>query len=231
MVFYIKHCPLTCGSRRSPLEKHLSTRNVKDPVWITDYPKNDPYVIWMHNRLGITMNLGFTSGLVKTLETLRMFVLSNEKSAFFADDDVVLVKNWDSFPIPDRPYVNMSVGVNFSILPDGKQRIIGNNGGCELMYMTKEFAQYMLDNVDARQPIDVVIHGLMKHAKTQLVCVPVAQQTSILELESSSLGDSGTPSWIEFVRNFKPTGIRYEELRHESGFFDGNDASIPRRAI
>lgn len=224
MVLYIKHCPVTCKHRRESLEKHLGRRNVKDCVWITDYPKDDPYVKWIHDRLGVTTNIAFTSGLVKTLETLRTFVRSGEKSAFFADDDVVLIKNWDSFPIPDVPYVNMSVGVNFSMLPDGKPRIVGNNGGCELMYMTREFAHYMLDNVDARQTIDIVIHGLVLHSRFPLVCVPVAQQTSLLEPKSSSLGSSGMTNWVEFVQNFKPTGVRYEDLRHESGFFTGDDA-------
>ena len=223
-MLYIKHCPETCQSRRESLEKHLATRNVKNQIWMTDFSKHHPYVIWLHNKLDVKTNIAFTSGLVKTLETLRTFVQSNEKSAFFADDDVVLIKNWNSFQIPDIPYVNMSVGVNFSMLPDGKPRVIGNNGGCELIYMTREFAQYMLDNDDVRQTIDIVIHGLVRHAGFPLVCVPVAQQTSLLEPKNSSLGSSGMSNWIQFVQNFKPTGVRYEELRNESGFFTGNDA-------
>ena len=74
----------------------------------------------------------------------------------------------------------MSVGVNFWIVPNGKPRVIGNNGGCELVYITREFAQIILDNVDTRQTIDVVIHGLVLHVGFPLVCVPVAQQTSLL---------------------------------------------------
>jgi len=223
-MLYIKHCPETCQPRRVSLEKHLASRNVKNHIWVTNFSKNDPYVIWIHNKLDVKTNIAFTSGLVKTLETLRNFVRTNEKSAFFADDDVVLVKNWDSVPIPELPYVNMSVGVNFSMLPDCKPRVVGNNGGCELVYMTREFAQYILDNVDTRQTIDIVIHGLVRHAGFPLVCVPVAQQTSLLEPKNSSLGDSGMNNWVQFVQNFKPTGVRYEELRNESGFFTGNDA-------
>lgn len=224
-MLYIKHCPETCSSRREPLLRHLASRNVNNQIWMTDFPKRDPYVIWLHEKLDVKQNIGFTSGLVKTMEALRHFVQSGEKYAFFADDDVVLIKNWNLYPIPDIPYVNMSVGVNFSILPDGKPRIIGNNGGCEMVFMTREFAQVILDNVDSRQTIDIVIHGLVKHMKFPLMCVPVAQQTSLLEPKSSSLGNSEiSQSWIDFVTHFKPTGVSYENLRNESGFFGRNDA-------
>lgn len=222
---YIKHCPVTCPQRREPLAKHLASRSVNNQIWITEFSKHDPYVIWLHNKLGVDTHIGFTSGLVKTMEALRHFVQSGEKSAFFVDDDVVLIKNWNMHPIPDLPYVNMSIGVNFSLLPDGKPRIIGNNGGCEMVYMTREFAQMVLNNVDARQTIDIVIHGLVNYLKFPLVCVPVAQQTSLLEPKSSSLGSSEIKqSWIDFVKNFKPTGVRYEDLRNESGFFTRDDA-------
>jgi hypothetical protein len=221
---YIKHCPETCQHRRETLEKHLVERNVKNQIWVTNFSKRDPYVIWIHNKLDVKTNVAFTSGLVKTLEALRNFVRTNEKSAFFADDDLVMIKNWESFPIPELPYVNMSVGVNFMMLPDGKPRVIGNNGGCELVYMTREFAQYILDNVDTRQTSDIVIHGLVRHAGFPLVCVPVAQQTSLLEPTKSSLGESGISNWVQFVDQFKPTGIKYEDLRNESGFFARDNA-------
>jgi hypothetical protein len=58
-----------------------------------------------------------------------------------------------------------------------------------------------------------------------LVCIPVAQQTSLLEPKKSSLVfDQTLPNWIDFVKNFKPTGVKYEDLRNESGFFARDDA-------
>jgi len=221
---YVKHCPVSCPERKQKVSRHLQYRGVTDLVWITEFPKDDPYVVWFHNKLKISCNIAFTSGLVKTLESLRHFVQSDKKSAFFVDDDVVLIKDWRKHPIPNLPFVNMSVGVNFGILPDGNPRMIGNNGGCEMTYITREFAKLILDNVDVRQTIDIVIHALVNYSKFPLVCVPVAQQTSLLEPKTSSLGNSGILNWIDFVNNFKPTGVRYEDLRNESGFFTRNDA-------
>jgi hypothetical protein len=79
----------------------------------------------------------------------------------------------------------------------------------------------MLDNIDTRQTFDIVIHGLLRHP---LVCIPVAQQTSLLEPKQSTLVvDQTLMPWVEFVQKFKPTGIKYEDLRNESGFFARDD--------
>jgi hypothetical protein len=143
------------------------------------------------------------------------------------DDDIVFIKNWN-VPLPDPSecmYVNMSIGVNFHIFPDAKPQYIGNNGGAEVYCFTREFAQLFLDNVDTRQSGDIVIHGLLRHVGHPLVCIPVAQQTSLLEPKKSSLVfDQTLPNWIDFVKNFKPTGVKYEDLRNESGFFARDDA-------
>jgi hypothetical protein len=141
------------------------------------------------------------------------------------DDDIVFIKNWN-VQVPDNlMYVNMSVGVNFHILPDAKPQYIGNNGGAEVFCFTREFAQLMLDNIDTRQTFDIVIHGLLRHMGHPLVCIPVAQQTSLLEPKQSTLKfDETLTPWVQFVQNFKPTCIKYEDLRNESGFFARDDA-------
>jgi hypothetical protein len=110
--------------------------------------------------------------------------------------------------------------VNFHILPDARPQYIGNNGGAEVICFTREFAQLFLDNVDTRQSGDIVIHGLLNYIKHPLVCIPVAQQTSLLEPRQSTLvADNTLTHWVDFVQKFKPTGVRYEDLRNESGFF------------
>lgn len=224
---YILHCPVSCGHRRPGLEKHIEKRGITDVEWITEYSKDHPYVKWLHARLGGTTSLAHISGLVKGMEMYRRVVHDKSSTKWFwkADDDVVFIKNWN-VPLPENlMYVNMSVGVNFSMLPDAKPRYIGNNGGAEVFCFTREFAQLMLDNVDTRQTGDIVIHGFLNHIGHPLVCIPVAQQTSLLEPKNSSLVvDTTLQNWIDFVQNFKPTGIRYEDLRNESGFFAGNDA-------
>ena len=222
---YVIHCPVTCGRRRSVLEEHLKNRRFTDVEWITDYSTEHPFVKWLHTRIG--GSLAHISGLVKGMEMYRRVVHDKGPDKWFwkGDDDIVFIKNWN-VPLPENLiYVNMSVGVNFHVLPDAKPQYIGNNGGAEVFCFTREFAQLVLDNVDTRQTGDIVIHGLLLHLGHPLTCIPVAQQTSLLEPKNSTLKfDETLTPWVQFVQNFKPTGIKYEDLRNESGFFARDDA-------
>jgi hypothetical protein len=224
---YVCHCPVTGAHRRSVLEEHLKERGFTDVEWVTEYPADHPYVKWLHARLGGTTSLAHISGLVKFTETCRRIVHDKGPDKWFwkGDDDVVFIKHWN-VPVPgELMYINMSVGVNFHILPDAQPQYIWNNGGAEVMCFTREFAQLFLDNIDTRQSGDIVIHGLLNYIKHPLVCIPVAQQTSLLEPKQSTLVvDQTLTPWVEFVQKFKPTGIKYEDLRNESGFFARDDA-------
>jgi hypothetical protein len=219
---FILHCPKSCGHRRPILEKHLSERGFTDVEWITDYDVNHLYVKWMHHALGETCSLAHISGLVKGLEMFRRVVHDTSDTKWFwkGDDDIVFIQDW-KVPLPnDLWYVNLSVGVNFQVVPNAKPQYIGNNGGAEVFCFTREFAQLFLDNVDIRQTGDVVIHGLLNHIRHPLICIPIAQQTSLLEPKSSTLEfQSHLQEWKEYIAEFKPTGIRYEDLRNASGFF------------
>jgi hypothetical protein len=225
---YICHCPIKCGDRRPILEDHLKKRGFTDIRWITDYSVDHPFVIWLHKRLGETTRLSHISGLVKNLEMFLDVVrdTSSETQFWQCNDDVVFIKDWDQYHVPKNlEYVNLSVGVNFYIIPNGKLRTIGNNGGAEVFSFTKKFARLVLDNVDTRQTIDIIIHGLLHHMGHPVVCMPIAHQTSLLEPKNSTiLFDETLEPWIPFVENFKPTGIKYENLRNESDLFTRDDA-------
>ena len=224
---FILHCPKSCGHRRPVLEEHLAERGFTDVEWITDYDVNHPYVKWMHHALGETCSLAHISGLVKGLEMFRRAVHDKTDTKWFwkGDDDIVFIRDWD-VKLPDKLwYVNMSVGVNFHFLPDGKPKSCENNGGAEVFCFTREFAQLFLDNVDVRQTGDIVVHGLLRSIKHPLIHMPVAQQTSLLEPKKSTLEfQSQLQDWKEYIREFKPTGVKYEELRNASGFFNGDNS-------
>jgi hypothetical protein len=224
---YILHCPVSCGHRRPVLEEHLKERGFTDVEWVTEYAADHPYVKWLHKRLGCKGSPAHISGFVKAMEMFRLVARDKGPDKWFwkGDDDIVFIKNWN-VPIPDNlMYVNMSVGVNFHVIPDAKPHYIGNNGGAEVFCFTREFARLVLDNIDTRQTGDIVIHGLLLKIGHPLVCIPVAQQTSLLEPKNSTLNfDETLTPWVQFVQNFKATGVRYEDLRNESGFFARDDA-------
>lgn len=224
---FVLHCPRACGERRPGLEKHLKDRGFTDTEWITDYSSDHPYVQWLHERLK-GASPAHISGLVKGYE-MFVKVLQEAKSddEFFwkCDDDVRFIKDWDVSLPKNLIYINLSVGVNFHILPDGKPQLIYNNGGAEVFCFNRVFAKLMVDNVDTLQTSDILIHALLYNIRHPLVCVPVAQQTSLLEPKTSA--NPSNPSqihWIDFVRNFKPTGLSYIELRNASGFFARENA-------
>lgn len=225
MRLYVKHCPNACPGRRPILEQHLEERGFTDVKWITGYPVTHPFVQWLHKRLGQHLSPSGISGLVKNLESCK--ALADDPtldSALFCDDDAVFIKDWETkmqIP-PEIPFVNMSVGVNFQILPDGRLRHIQNNGGCEVIWMTKEFARIVIKNVDARSGIDHVYFAILRMLGYPLLCSPIAQQTSLLEPKTSALDNvpqyQPLESWVDFINNFKPTGLDYTALWNESGY-------------
>jgi hypothetical protein len=221
MRLYVKHCPLNCADRRPILEQHLKDRGLTDVKWITGYPADHPFVQWLYVRLDKYCPPTLISGIVKSFVALEDFVNDPTiDSALFCDDDVVFIKDWkEKMQIPvGIPFVNMSIGVNFNILPDGRPRQLQNNGGCELVWLTKDFARFILKNVDSRESMDHVIFAMVRFLGFPLVCSPIAQQTSLLTKKSSldhNLKNTG--DWIDYVLNFKPTGLDYTELWNESG--------------
>lgn len=225
MRLYVKHCPIACPDRRRVLEQHLKDRGFTDVVWITKYPVTHPFVQWLHARLGKYLSPSCISGLVKNLESCKALVDDpTVDSALFCDDDAVFIKDWkEKMKIPQGiPFVNVSVGVCFHLLPDGKLVQLQNNGGCEVIWMTKDFARLVIENVDGRSGIDHVYYAILKALGYPLLCSPVAQQTSILEPKKSSLENSEKyqppQSWLDYVNNFKPTGLNYVSLWNESGY-------------
>lgn len=224
MRLYVKHCPEACPERRAILEEHLADRGFTDVKWITKYPVDHPFIQWLHKRLGQHLSPECISGLVKNLEACQD--LADDPTldgAMFCDDDAVFIKDWaDKIVIPAGiPFVNMSIGVNFHLLPTGGLRHIQNNGGCEVIWMSKQFAQMVVNNTDGRSGIDHVYFGLIRHIGADLVCSPIAQQTSLLQPRKGSLPNISKyqpdDPWHVFVNKFKPTGLVYSDLWYESG--------------
>jgi hypothetical protein len=220
---YVAHCPSWEPERRPFLEENLKWTGFDDVVWVTTYPANDPFVLWLTQELGNYLSKEGISGLVKHLEMAKMFIddpaYGEDDGAIFCDDDVVFTKNWKSAveQIPAGfPFVNLSVGIHYNLLPNGQPLQLGaNNGGCEVFWATKKFCRIFLDNVDARVGADHVFCGLLKYVGIPLYCIPVAQQTSPLigrrPVDPASYKDYEL-NWFEFVKQFKPTGLVYEEL-------------------
>lgn len=208
--------------RREPLEKHLRENGIFDNFdvhWITDFKNDHPFVEFLHDFHAEHVSVEGISGFVKLCEILKMGLDTGDSHFMISDDDVVFIKNWkEYFCSMKLNFVNsLGIGVNFHILPNGKPVHTGNIGGCECSVVSREFAQFFLNNIDFRQATDIVISGIILYHKLLLVITPICQQTSFLEKKSTLQHNSTTYKidWITFVNTYKPTGLKYEQIERE----------------
>jgi len=223
MHYYIVNGVL---ERRKKLEKHFKEVGINDTFkvhWITDFPKDDPYVEWIHDFHAEHVSHGALSGFVKLCEILKMGLETGESHFMISDDDVVFVKDWKKhFDLLNLCFINViGIGVNFHLLPDGITKFTGNVGGMECSVVSKEFATFFLNNIDFRQASDIVISGMMVHHNVPLAISPICQQTSFIE-NKSTLDHSLTKyktDWITFVTTYKPTGLKYSQMKNDFTFY------------
>ena len=209
---------VTCADRKAPLVEHLNSRGITNIDWVDGFSIHHPFVKWWSEKIGPEFSLNYVSSLVTGLEGFLRFVESGDEFASFCDDDVVVIRDFAKVEIPLLDFVNLSVGVMFHVLPDGQRQHIMNNGGCEMFLMSRKFAEFILNNVDPTIPSDIMIFCLLDVYGKIAISMPVAQQTSIIT-KSVPITHERSMNWLDIWRNFKPTGVRYEDIRNESGYF------------
>lgn len=207
--------------RKQGLEKHLKDRGILDVFnvhFVTDYTKDDQFVLWVHEFYSPHVSVGGVSGFIKLCKILDMFIETGHAHCMISDDDVVFIKDWKThFDKIQFGFFNcMSLGVNFHVLPDGTQKFTGNIGGCECSVVSREFAQFFLRNIDFRQAADIVVSAMLISRNEPLVITPICQQTSILEVRNNNNGATRyEKDWITFIKTYKPSGLVYDQLVRE----------------
>jgi hypothetical protein len=191
MKHFVVHDPKLVH-RREFLEKHLQERGVTDVEWITGFNSDSKLVKWLHQWSDTPMALGYLSCTVKHYIILSEMVRKNIDEAVILEDDVVLHKDYSKFvPIPGLKFIKLGIGVNWSLNP-GLTPVQTPNYGCsEAQYVTKDMAQYILNNLNFGHCVDIVYWAILNHTRHPLVTVPLAHQTSILE-GSGTTGQSNS---------------------------------------
>lgn len=181
MKHFVVHDPRLV-QRREFLEKHLTDRGVTDVEWVTDFNFDSKLVKWLHQRTQTPMALGYLSCTVKHYIILSEILRQNLDEAVILEDDVVLHKDYTKFvPIPGLKFIKLGIGVNWNLNP-GLTPVQTPNYGCsEAQYVTKDMAQYILNNLNFGHCVDIVYWAILNYVKHPLVTVPLAHQTSILE--------------------------------------------------
>lgn len=206
-------------ARREGLEHHLKTRGIDEHfklVWNTDWDKDHPFVLWLKNMVAPHVSVELLSNHVKAFESMKKAIDDDQDFFMCVDDDVVFPENFLELlqKVPLKPMNIVSMGINYHIPYSGVTTVTGNVGGLECFIMSKEFAKFILNNIDFEQALDIVIGAVMSKSGMQLAVTPICHQTSLLTPRHSS-HQSGNykKDWKEYTYTYKPSGITYTSLK------------------
>lgn len=210
-VLFVKHCPNLAPERKLFLEEHLKERvPIKDIRWIEDYNHDDMFVQWLNAKLKLPYGPKLTSNFVKNLIIFKQMVDENIKCALSVDDDVTFHEDWlyyfESIPdeVEKNNFINLGTSPFFDLKPQlEKVYQLPNNGGCECMWISQDFARGLITNLNMEEAIDIVFHGYMLAQRKPILNMPLCHQTS--DLEKVSILDHETrksTNWMAYVHNY-----------------------------
>jgi len=210
-VLFVKHCPNLAPERKLFLEEHLKERvPIKDIRWIEDYNHDDMFVQWLNAKLKLPYGPKLTSNFVKNLIVFKQMVDENIECALSVDDDVTFHEDWlyyfESIPdeIEKNNFINLGTSPFFDLKPElEKVYQLPNNGGCECMWISQDFARGLITNLNMEEAIDIVFHGYMLAQRKPILNMPLCHQTS--DLEKVSILDHETrksTNWMAYVHNY-----------------------------
>ena len=207
-------------ARREGLEKHLVSRKIDEHfqlIWNTDWDKNHSFVRWLKQTVAPHVSAELISNHVKAFESMQKAIDDDQEFFMCVDDDVVFPENFMELlhKVPLKPMNVISMGVNFHLPYSGLTIFTGNVGGLECFIMSKDFAQFVLNNIDFEQALDIVIGAIMVRAGMQLAVTPICHQTSLLEYKSSHQHGNYKKNWIEYTQTYVPSGRKYSQLKKE----------------
>ena len=206
--------------RRKLLDEHLKNRGIYDAFdvqWTDGWTKNDPFVKWLHEVHAPHVAVEGISGHVKWFESMTKFLNKNEDFFMNSDDDVVFPENWRErlSSLTPRPINIISMGVNFHLPYDAGYTVTHNIGGMECTIFSREIVEFILDNIDFGQCLDIVIGAIMRHKNLDLAVTPICHQTSLLDKNSTYSHNvtKYSKDWVQFTLGYKPTGLKYSKLK------------------
>lgn len=218
-VLFISHCPNLSPERKEFLGPYLKERvDIKDIRYFEDYNHDHPFVEWLHYVKKPPFGPKLLSCIVKMWYKCKTMVDENIESALFMDDDVVFIKNWreilESVEIENALFINLGTPYSETLAKPMKNTIyqLGNNGGCEVCYVSLQFAKLLLTHFSFLHAPDTVAFGILVEVKYPLLCVPIGFQTSGV-CKSTTL-DQHTNS--NTMQDWKYIVNNYSTLKHEN---------------
>ena len=218
-VCFILHCPKLNPERKEFLLEYLDETRmpIRDIRWVEDYNHDDPFVEWVNFTLKLPYGPKLTSNSIKYLKICETIINENIPNAIILNDDILLHKDWvkifNSFNINNLLFVNLGNFDELNLTP-GNIYKIGNNGGCEGIYVTNQFCKMFLEKLNLNDTMDLMIHGFLNSINHDLVCMPICYQTSVLD-KNTSLDHNTRQSqdWVSFVQNYDKNTVNYYDLK------------------
>jgi len=217
---FVSHCPNLSPERKVFLLEHFKDRvDIKDIRWFEDYNYDHPLVEWIQYTKKPPYGPKLTSNMLRGLFRCKTMVDENIECAILMDDDAVFHKDWkeilDSVELqPNVLFVNLGLPQFQPNIKPKKNTIyqLNNNGGCEVAYVTLQFAKSFLTHFSFLHGGDIIIHGLLHSIKHPMLCVPVCTQTSTLVRVSTLDHETKSNELINWV----DTVINYGKIKHEN---------------
>lgn len=207
MKYFVIHHPALV-ERREHLEKQLSERGI-NAEWVTTCSQEEAQRI--KDFTGSPLSVKFISMSMKHYAVFNKMIDEDIPHAIVFEDDTIFTEYFDVKRIPLQiPYVKLCRPVgDVWCTQDGSPFITSNNGCTDAYYLTKEFAEISLKNIQLRKPIDMEIHNtLIKfYNAINFLCIPMCYQEGPGPCE---LTDGET--WREYVINMNHTTLSYPAL-------------------
>ncbi len=203
--------------RKNELTEHLMDRNIKDFTWVGEYLNTDPFVLWLKKTSASHMHLNTISNHLNWFKCLEYGINGTDDYFMVACDDVVFPKNWEERvnKLKLLPANNISQGVSFNLPYDKDYTVTGNFGGMECIIFSKQFANFILNNIDFNQCLDIVIGSMLLYHGYPLAITPICHQTSILEDKTTTGNTEYKIDWVSYTRTYKPSGMSFDALKIE----------------
>ena len=203
MKIYITHYSKN-KERKNQLEKRLSNAQCE---WITKWDKEDLFVKWVKWYTNSDQYIGHISLILKHLWCMYDMIQNNIEECIILEDDVVFESDWlnkiKNFPKNNVKFLKLgSIFKHLEYVPN-KIYQIGNPGGTEALWVSKEFAKVTLANLDFQQTIDIFYGGILTMLNHPILCIPICSQTSVYESSSTLSTNECKINWIDYLNNFK----------------------------
>lgn len=211
-VVYVKHCPHLAPERKVFLGEHLKERvPIEDVRWLEDYNHDHPFVEWLNAKYNLPYGPKLTSNLVKSLFVMKQMVDEGIESVLHIDDDVTFRGDWVKYfeSIPDDiakiGFLNLGTSPFFNLKPVlGELYKLPNNGGCECMWWSLDFAKNFLENLNFEEATDIVLFGYMTSVNQPMLNMPLCHQTSdLIRVSTLDHETRKSSNWVAYVHNYR----------------------------